>query len=229
MGTILASDVIEKAQTVLMDATGTRWPVATELLGWLCDGQREVVVFKPNAFVKNLALQLAAGTKQTLPTDGVQLIDVVRNMGANGLTPGRVVRITEREGLDAADPNWHTGTASAQARHYVYSLLDPKHFYVYPPQPAVAPGYVEVIYGAVPGDVALTDPIAVDDIYQNVLVDYILYRAFSKESEYSADGGRTSAHQNAYLSALTGKMRVEGAANPNASAPAAPVAAQRGV
>lgn len=229
MGTIIASDVIEKAQIVLMDATGTRWPVATELLGWLCDGQREVLVYKPNAFVKNLAVKLAAGTKQQLPTDGVQLIDVVRNMGANGTTPGRAVRITERESLDSANPDWHTSTPAAVVKHYIYSLLDPKHFYVYPPQPAADQGYVEVIYGATPGDVALTDPIAVDDIYQNVLVDYILYRAFSKDSEYNGDGGRASAHQNAYMTALTGKMRVEWVANPNVSAPANPVKTQQGV
>lgn len=227
MGTILASAVIEKAQIVLMDATGTRWPVSTELLRWLCDGQREVLVYKPNAFVKNLAVKLDAGTRQSIPADGVQLIDVVRNMGVEGTTPGRAVRITERESLDASTPDWHASTASATVKHYTYSLLDPKHFYVFPPQPAADQGFVDVIYGAIPGDVLLAAPIAVDDIYQNVLVDYILYRAFSKESEYSADGGRAASHQNAYLSALTGKMRVEWVTNPNASAPANPDKSQR--
>lgn len=33
MGTIIANSVIEKAQTILQDVTGVRWPVADELLG----------------------------------------------------------------------------------------------------------------------------------------------------------------------------------------------------
>ena len=222
MGTIIASSVIEKAQTILQDVTGVRWPVADELLGWLNDGQREVVILKPNSHVKNLAVRMAAGTKQSLPADGVQLIDAVRNMGTNGSTPGRAVRIVMREILDAQVPNWHFATAAAEAKHYVYSLLDPKNFYVYPPQPAVSPGYIELVYGASPTDAVLAGAITLDDIYQNVLVDYILYRAYSKDTEYAADQNRAAAHQNAYIAALTGKAKVEVGANPNSMAPANP-------
>ena len=222
MGTIIANSVIEKAQTILQDTTGVRWPVADELLGWLNDGQREVVIFKPNSHVKNVAVRLAAGTKQSLPADGVQLIDVVRNMGTDGNTPGRAVRITMREVLDSQLPNWHTVTASTDSKHYVYSLLDPKNFYVYPPQPSGNQGYVEIVYASSPTNATLNGPITLDDIYQNVLVDYILYRAYSKDAEYAADQNRAAIHQNAYIAALTGKAKVEVGANPNSMAPANP-------
>lgn len=203
-----ARSIIERAQAQLQDAAGVRWP-ATELLGWLNDGQREVVILKPNSHVKNIAVRLASGTKQSLPTDGVQLIDVVRNMGADGNTPGRAIRIVMREILDAQVPNWHIATAAVEVKHYVYSLLDPKNFYVYPPQPAANQGYVEMVYGAAPADATLNGPITLDDIYQNVLVDYILYRAYSKDTEYAADQNRAATHQNAYIAALTGKAKVE--------------------
>jgi hypothetical protein len=196
--------------------------VADELLGWLNDGQREVVILKPNSHVKNLAVRMTAGTKQSLPADGVQLIDVVRNMGTDGNTPGRAIRIVMREILDAQVPNWHIATAAAEAKHYVYSLLDPKNFYVYPPQPSANQGYVEMVYGAAPADATLNGPITLDDIYQNVLVDYILYRAYSKDTEYAADQNRAATHQNAYIAALTGKAKVEVGANPNSMAPANP-------
>lgn len=222
MGTIIASAVIEKAQIILQDTTGVRWPSDTELLGWLNDGQREVMVYKPNAYVKNVALRLAAGTKQSLPADGVQLIDVVRNMGSNGTTPGRAVRIVMREILDAQVPNWHAATPSAEVKHYTFMMLDPKSFYVYPPQPAAGQGYAEVVYGATPTDATFTGPITLDDIYQNALVDYILYRAYSKDTEYAADQNRAAVHQNAYIAALTGKAKVEAGANPNMTAPANP-------
>ena len=222
MGTILASTVIGKAQIILQDTTGVRWPSDTELLGWLNDGQREVMVFKPNANVKNIAIKLAGGTKQALPTDGVQLIDVVRNMGTDGQTPGRAIRIVMREILDAQVPDWHSSTPNATTKHYMYSVLDPKNFYVYPPQPASNQGYAELVYGAVPADATINGAISIDDIYQNVLIDYILYRAYSKDTEYAADEGRAGKHQAAYIASLTGKAKAEIGVNPNATAPANP-------
>ena len=221
MSTITAQSVVDKVQVILQDTTGVRWP-DSELLDWLNDGQREIVLYKPNAFIKNLAVRMAGGTKQSLPADGVQLIDVVRNMGTNGTTPGRAVRITMREVLDSQLPDWHSETPNSVVKHYVYSLLDPKNFYVYPPQPAAGQGYIELVYGASPTDTTLGGTITLDDIYQNVLVDYILYRAYSKDTEYAADQNRAAAHQNAYIAALTGKAKVEVGANPNSMAPANP-------
>lgn len=221
MATVTVSSVISKVQTILQDTTGIRWP-DTELLGWLNDGQREIVLYKPNAFVKNTSIKLIAGTKQTLPADGVQLIDVVRNMGTSGSTPGRAIRITMREILDSQVPNWHADSSSEVVKHYMYSALDPKTFYVYPPQPTATQGYAELIYGAAPTDAVLGGVITLDDIYQTILLDYSLYRAYSKDTEFAADQGRAAAHQNAYIAALTGKAKVEGGFNPNATAPANP-------
>lgn len=222
MGTITARLVIEKAQIILQDVTGVRWPAEDEMLGWLNDGQREIVGLKPNLYVKNLSFRLAPGTKQAMPADGIQLIDVVRNMGVDGSTPGRAIRIVMREILDAQVPNWHVATPSVDVKHYTYSPLDPKHFYVYPPQPPAQTGYAEIVYNASPPNVAFNAPIAVDDTYQNVLIDYMLYRAYSKDTEYAADQNRAATHRNTYLSALLGVANSEATANPNASAPANP-------
>lgn len=221
MGTITASALLGKAQTILVDTTGIQWDLP-ELLGWLNDGQREVLIYKTNAYVVNKAVQLATGTKQGLPIDGIQLIDVTRNMGLDGTHPGRVVRIAMREVLDASLPNWHTARASAECRHYMYNPLDPKHFYCYPPQPTAGQGYVEMVYAATPPDVAqLDNPISLDDIYQNPLIDYVLYRAYSKQTD-GGDAGLAASHYGAFTSALTGKTQGETIVNPNAAAPASP-------
>lgn len=221
MATVTVSSVIGKVQTILQDTTGIRWP-SDELLGWLNDGQREIVLYKPNAFVKNTAVKLVSGTKQTLPADGVQLIDVVRNMGTSGGTPGRAIRITMREILDSQTPNWHAEAASDVVKHYMYTVLDPKTYYVYPPQPASNTSYVELIYGAAPTNATLDGVITLDDIYQTILVDYSLYRAYSKDTEFAADQNRAATHQKAYIAALTGKATVEAGVNPNNTAPANP-------
>lgn len=223
MGTVTAATVIGKVQIILQDVTGIRWPQETELLGWLNDGQREVIIFKPNACVTNKGVQLATGTKQNIPVDGIQLMDVVRNLGTDGNVPGRAIRITMREILDAQNPSWHSSTPSATVKHYTFSPLDPKHFYVYPPQPSTQQGWVELIYTSEPTDLTLlTQAISLDNIYQSVLVDYILYRCYSKDTDYAANPARASASQAAYIGALTGKTQAEVLVNPNTSAPSNP-------
>lgn len=221
MATITAQSVIDKAQTILQDTTGVRWPSA-ELLGWLNDGQREVTLYKPNAAVANAAVRLVSGTKQTLPATAIQLLDVVRNLGTDGNAPGRAIRLVQREIMDAQTPNWHADAPSAEVVHYMFSPVDPRTFYVYPPQPVTGTGYVELVYGASPSNAVLGGNISIDDIYQNVLVDYIMYRAYSKDAEYAADQGRAAQHQNAYMSALTGKTQAELVVNPNSTSTSNP-------
>ncbi|MFA5630342.1 MAG: DUF6682 family protein [Porticoccaceae bacterium] len=214
MGTINVSSVVSKAQIILQDTTGIRWP-ELELLGWLNDGQRDIAVHKPNAFVKNVSHSLAVGTKQTLPGDGVLLIDIVRN-----LPNGRAVRIVMREILDAQIPNWHSAPASGEIKHYTYSHLDPKTFYVYPP--SNGGNNVELVYGAAPTEAALGGTITLDDIYATALLDYVLYRGYSKDTEYAADQNRSANHYAAYIATVSGKASVEGVVNPNMTAPANP-------
>lgn len=221
MPTITTASIITKAQTILQDTTGVRWPTL-ELLGWLNDGQREVAFYKPNAHVKGAGVKLVAGTRQDLPADGIQLIDVVRNLGSTGAAPGRAIRMVVREILDAQLPGWHYERPNAEVVHYSYSMLDPKAYYVYPPQPAANQNYVELVYGASPPDATEGGAITIDDTYQTALLDYVLYRAYLKDAEYAADSGRAQHHQQAFIGALTGKAKVEALANPNAGAPMNP-------
>lgn len=217
MGTITCQSLIDKAQIVLQDVSGERWD-DNELLGWLNDGQRAIVLLKPTSYVVTAAVRLVAGTKQTLPADGVQLFDVVRNMGTNGTQPGRAVRLTDRDNLDTRVPNWHSMDPTDEVRHYMASATNPKTFYVYPPN--TGNGWVEEAYGAVPPAVTLGGTISLDDIYATALIDYMLYRAFSKDTEFG-DPVRANSYLNSHLTAIAGKARVEGGANPNNTAPAA--------
>lgn len=218
MGTIISDTLIDKAQTVLQDVTGVRWS-DVELLSWLNDGQRNVVLYKPNAYVKNVPFKCDTGTRQSLPSDCVQLFNMARNLGTTGTTPGRAIRPVQQDMLDSRVPNWHAASATADVQHYTYSVLNPKTFYVYPPNTGA--GYVELSYGAEPPDTTLGAAIAVDNIYTTALLDYMLSRAFSKDTEF-ADNTRSSAYFNSFVTALTGRARAEAGANPNTQTPANP-------
>lgn len=218
MAVTTTAALLSRAAVILQDPTNIRWP-QTELLDWLNDGQREIALFKPNVFVKNVNVQLAAGTKQSLPADGVSLVDVVRNMGTNGSTPGAAIRVVTREILDAQVSGWHSSTANATVKHYVYTPLDPKTFYVYPPQPTGAgtQNNVEIIYVASPTDATLVSTITIDDVYMTALLDYILFRAYTKDAEYANNAQLATAYYQQFQAILAGKAAAEMAANPNAS------------
>ncbi len=216
MATITGSSIIDRAAILIQDTTGVRWP-RPELLDWLNDGQREIVLLKPEASVINQSLALAIGkTKQSLPATGNMLIDVVRNMGADGNTPGAAIRLVSREVLDAQSPDWHSdANAFGKVLHYVFDPRDPRTFYVFPKAPATA-WQVEIVYSAAPAN---TDDsgavIGLDDVYANALLDYVLYRAYSKDATYAANGNLAVAHYTAFSNSLGVKTQNELQRNPN--------------
>ena len=215
MATIQVNNLVSRAATLIQDATNIRWPTS-ELIDWLNDGQREIVLLKPQASVKNESVALTTGaTKQTIPAAGVMLIDVARNMGAAGSTPGDAIRVTSREVLDAQKPTWHSdANTDGKIKHYMFDPRDPKTFYVYPKAPATA-WYVEVIYSASPTDCSAGGTIQIDDIYANALLDYVLYRAYSKDAEYAQNAQLAVAHYQAFSNSIGVKTQNELAQNPS--------------
>lgn len=203
---IAAQSIIRRVVETLQDTTSIRWPVA-ELVRYLNDGQREIIVHRPDAMVTNAARALSAGSRQSLPADGTKLIDVVRNSAGNK----RSIRLCSREILDAQSPGWHNLAGVTEIVHFMFDPRDPTTFYVYPPA-AASGASVDLVYSALPSDVAepaagadytaVSGNISVPDIYGNVLQDYILYRAYMKDSDYAGNGQRATAHYGAFANAL---------------------------
>ena len=213
---MLASAVLARVVDVLQDTTNVRW-VEDELLRWLSDGQREIVAARPEANVKNEPVTLTANnSRQSLPSGGLCLLDIVRNLGANGTTYGRAIRVVAREILDAQIPDWHTSVASSEIVHFVFDKRDPKTFYVYPrPNDALQ---VEAIFQAVPANVTqASDELDLPDVYMSPLVDYVLYRAYSKDSEYAGNSERAKMHYQAAANSIGLMTQVEQAYSPNAN------------
>lgn len=197
---MLASDIIDRARIVLNDADGIRW-LDAEMLKWINDGQRVIALVRPDASVGNSTLTLAAGTKQSIPNDGLRLLDVVRNIDGSG-NGGRVVRHVDRDVLDTQNPTWHSETGVATVKNYIYDNRDPKTFYVYPP--ALATSKVEIVYSKNPTDVTATSStVAIADIYADPLLNYVLHRAYSKDAEF-AQNFELSANYLAIFQAMLG-------------------------
>jgi hypothetical protein len=212
MGTVTAKTIIDKAAIQLIDLTNIRWTRA-ELLSWLNDGMRQIVLIQPSATSTTAAVKLVAGTRQTLPSGGWLLLQMYRNMGTSGSTPGRAIRLVSRELLDNFNPDWHTAAAAAEVRNYIYDTQDQTAFYVYPPNTGTQ--YIEMNYSAQPTDLAdENNVIPIFDIYQSALTDYILYRACSKDAEYAPGLQLAQGYMATFVAAVQGKAGTEAMNDP---------------
>lgn len=203
-------DILNRARLQLMDDTGVRWTDA-ELVRYVNDAQREIVLYKPDAVTRNENLELAVGTKQALPAASIRLLSVVRNVTP---TSKRSVRPVSRETLDRFKPDWHGETAVQEVQHSIFDEMDQENFYVYPPNDGT--GTVEILYTKHPDTITEDDNLEVADAYANVVLDYVLYRSFAKDGDLPASANRSAGHYQAFMSSLTGKQQVDTGVSPRA-------------
>lgn len=203
---MLASQVIDSATELLQDEGNVRW-VRPDLLGWLNDGQLQIVTVRPDAKTFTGALALVAGPRQTILATGLRLMDVTRNVG------GRAVTLITRQELNDLNVSWFTNTGKMVIKHYMFDDRFPKEFHCYPP--AAVGASVEARWSAVPVPCAAeTNALDLDDTYKSALVDYICYRAFLRDSEAPSSLARSNAFLQSFMLSLTGKTGADQAAKP---------------
>ena len=182
-------------------------------------------------------MRLAPGTLQSIsaiaqldwkPGDGVPagavsghgLVGVTRNMGADGQTPGKIVRLVDRAMLDASDPSWHTKSASA-VRSYTYDPILPSVYSVSPGAAADAPVWVEVKLLANPtrfnpADAGvLTQVLSLDDRYADDVLSYVLARAFMVDAEVAGSAALAAANTNIFVGSINAQAIAMTGVNPN--------------
>ena len=220
----LASVILEKASVTLKDPDFVRW-TKDELLDWVSEAQ-VAIARVPGAYSVTTVLPLVEGTRQTLPDDAWGLITVLRNCEEDGypLTP---IRLVTRELLDASLPWWHTEAGKPLVETYVYDERDPHHFYVYPPNDGE--GHCELTYQGIPAPVTSEDTeLVLDNSYLPAILSYVLFRAFSKDSDYAPGAQAAASYYSAYNNELTNAVQARGMTTPNASLNTDPVNATGG-
>lgn len=206
--TIAVNDIVDHAEIILYDSGNAKW-TASELVTWLGYGETAIVLRKPDAYVRHEAFVLAEGTLQTV-SDAVIILDITRNMGTDGATEGNAITKVDMKMLDASLPGWHAASASATVKHWMYDESDPKRFHVYPPQPSSSFGYVDGVWSAFPSAVSAGGNITLDDIYREVLLDYVIFRSYNKDAAVAPQAGqRAAAHAQLFLNAIGSKETVE--------------------
>jgi hypothetical protein len=266
MPSALVREVIYRASVLLQDIAPQfqRWS-ERELVSWLNDGQVAIAKYLPSSCARIDVVKLKPGTRQSIahivaadvkPGDGGAatdlygnfLNDIVRNMGPDGLTPGRPVRVVSRDMMDGQFPDWHTAASKGRVESFMFDPRTPKYFYVYPGVPASgAAQWVELSFLADPVPVAVpapaapgsetyradgpsTTPISIDDRFVDDLLNYVLARAYMKDSEFAANAQAATGYTNMFLTSINSQVQALTGNNPNLQtlplAPTTPAAAR---
>ena len=222
MATVKVVEIISKAATLLKDVTGVRWP-ALELQGWLNDAYREINIFKPDSNAQTAVYNCVAGPRQDITgtfAEATELLDVIRNV-ATGSDKSAVKLIT-RQSLDDMNRSWYALTGAVTIERFAFDPRVNKEFLVFPP--AAVGAQLEVMYASIPAAHTLTEQqlnnpataevIRLSDSYANALIDYVMYRAYSKDAEVAANSARAVAHYQAFQNGIGAKTRSDAAAQP---------------
>lgn len=212
---ILVSEVLADLTDELSDPSYVTWTEA-QLISYINDAQKQLSLVRPDSTSVIEAVQLVPGTKQTIPSTNRRLLDIVRNMGADGVTPGPPVRATDRDTLDLFNQDWHNDAVATAIKNFIYDEDYPDTYYVTPPVHGSTAVYVEGVFSKNPTVLTLTtESLEVDDVYKAPILHWALFRAYSKEMESRTSIMNKQFHYKAFYDALGIKVRVDAGSSPS--------------
>lgn len=222
--TVSVHDVLTRAKIILQDGDSVRWPLP-ELALWVLDGAKEIALQQPSATAVTITMDMEVGTRQAVGALYQSMIRAVRNM--NGTSSGRSVTSVARSVLDSQSPDWHDTSRVAFkkiVKHVIIDVMDPQSFYVYPGNDGT--GEIEIVVSKIPVmSGAPADPDDLDDYvgitvpligtYLSALVDYVLARSYTKDSQYAGSEQRAVMHATLFQNGLNAREKANMTANPN--------------
>lgn len=202
---MLASVLVNEVSSILNDAeignANVRWPVP-ELLNFMSEGIAAALQFKPSLFVSVVQLPLAPGSTQRLPDDYSRILDIHFNVNPDGSEGPNVLPGVYNLQQAFQKPGCRSG-----ALIEVYSAYpgSERYFWVDPPISAnlsYTPK-VEALVMVAPQPITdVNQPIVFPgtnpQLYQGALVDWMLYRCYSKDQESQTSFERGQAHLRAF-------------------------------
>ncbi|MEL3922138.1 DUF6682 family protein [Aeromonas enteropelogenes] len=199
--------LLERISIELTDKERVSWSLDA-LVSYYNSAIAAIATYRPDVFAQTLAYTCVAGTRQLIPAGGIKLIEVERN------TKGRKIRFFERGVLDDLDPEWVSGTGAKAAEAYFYEPTNPRVFWLYP---GVAAGVnVDLVLSVLPSPATTAEieagkQLQVDVSFLTACMDWIIYRAYLRDSDETANSARGQLHLQAFAQYLGIKIEADGA------------------
>ena len=201
MGTRTAESIIATVRVLANDARAGKYRREDpEYLAWLNDAQRRICTVIPEESTVHGDVSLVSGIWQQLPAEATKLIRPLCNMV--GAQPGRSITPATEALMDSSTPDWRSTDASGEIKHVMYDpAYGSRDFSVYPP--AVAGSTIRVVYGVVPDDIAMDDPIVVNDRFVNAIQAYMLFRYYSVDAEDASNANVAATYYKLFAEEIS--------------------------
>lgn len=205
MANVTVRHLIDLAIETLQDADNVDW-TESALVYWYNMGCRECVHLKPDANAQIEIVKLAVGAQQSAPAGSIVLLNVIRNMGIDGLTPGKGITRIDVNALAVFDRSWSL-SANQSAETLNWAPDDETTFHVNPPSDGT--NYVEIQVSKVPNQVIWdgagaweSELVGVADDYVFPVLNFILSCAYMKASDIPGNDALATKHFNLFLGGL---------------------------
>lgn len=179
-------------------------------ISYINSSARQIVLVRPDANSIITPVQLVPGTKQDLGSTYFRLLDVTRNMGADGLTPGVTISKVSRRDLDVNNSSWHVATADTIIDHFAFDPQVPRAFYVTPPAHLSTAVYIEIEASLVPTEVSsASDNIPLNLIFEQPLIEWSLFIAYSLDTDSPGAKEQSVLYQNSFYRSLGIDLQIQ--------------------
>ena len=187
------------------------------LLDFLNAAVQAVAMQRPDATAITESILLEPGMRQRIPeakrhratANALILVELVRNMGADGETPGAPITPVRPDILLA----WgrHQITSKVVDNFGYDKSTNPRVYYVYPCVPEDVDVYVEATYSAEPTQIfSKGECLPISDSYAPAIMHHILASILSGDSEAS-NMAKAQYHMQMFQSVLGIKAQVDAA------------------
>lgn len=223
-GTRKISEYIAFARRRVFDTRDTKRFDDAYYLDGLNQAIAVLYEMRPELFSVPSVRQLMAGSLQDISSWSPQskILNLTRNMGTDGVTPGDVVYPTTVELMNSSDPQWYQSAAATEVVHWMPAPDSPHEFYVWPPQPENGPqdartqGYVEHWVAEHPGyydpsnydpdhSTNPVDPVVteVDDRFFAPVGNFMAAFVLQTDDEDPSTNAKVDRFMNAFLAQVT--------------------------
>lgn len=188
------ANVITEARKLLQDTQQPNRYSDADMVGYVNQVLRRMVVFRPDLFTVITSIPLTANTViQSLPSDAHRLVEVYYINDYNAVTE------VEREVLERAYPLWVSDPAGIPL-NYIRHPRNATQFFLYPRPVSSLTATAEYI--AIPSTYTLYDQIAnLKDAYLGTVVDGVVWLASSIDDEH-VSSGRAKLFYDAFVQSL---------------------------
>ncbi|KYN88900.1 hypothetical protein ATY37_14940 [Vibrio cidicii] len=195
---ITVKNLIDRISRDLIDLRNVRWS-RPELIDFMNDAIAAIVIRRPD-LSRATAVVATSSNTVALPADAYQILAVnhIDNVAATFVSINK---------LNQLYPDWRTTEGAPVC--WTRNELDETTLFLYPaPQAEVN---VEVVYSR---SLKVTDESAafpLSEVYEGVVADFVMYRAYNKDSLNPAEGQKAQLHLQAFATALGDKTATDNA------------------